>query len=129
MLKSNPFVMGTFSYWKQVKINMISLEFEWAGSLRNAIYILLLLNRLLRYICSSLETKLEKENINVKVDIIHGVGDLQRRSQVIIVKTWILLINPTLDIPDLRDRYETDEECLENGREYCNGEIDCLKIA
>ena len=56
---------------------------------------------------SSLQTKLEKENINVKVDIIHGVGDLQRRSQVIIVKTWILLINPTLDIPDLRDGCNT----------------------
>ena len=34
-----------------------------------------------------------------------------------------------MDIPDLRDGYNTDEECLENGREYCNGEIDCLKIA
>ena len=103
MIKSNPFVMGTFSYWKQVKIHKISLEFEWVGSLRNAIYTLLLLNKLLRYNGSSLETKLEKENINVKVDIIHGVGDLQRRSQVNIVKTWILLIYPTLDIPDLRD--------------------------
>ena len=83
----------------------------------------------LRCIGSSLVTKLEKENINVKVDIIHGVGDLQRRSQVIIVKTWILLINPTLDIPNSRDGYNTDEECLENGREYCNGEFDCLIIA
>ena len=48
MIKSNPFVMGTFSYWKQVKIHMISLEFEWAGSLRNVICILTLLNRLIK---------------------------------------------------------------------------------
>ena len=48
---------------------------------------------------------------------------------MIIVKLWTLLINPTSDNPDLKDGYNTDEECLENGIEYYNGEIHRLKMA
>ena len=45
------------------------------------------MDKQIKYKCHSVE--LEKENINVKVDLILIVGDFQRRFQVIIGALWI----------------------------------------
>ena len=45
------------------------------------------MDKQIKYKCHSVE--LEKENINVKVDLILIVGDFQRRFQVIVGALWI----------------------------------------